>query len=288
MGRVFRFEEAVGGQVPTQSDFRVAAENFDINCLEATERGEIVGSVVFGSVAIEGATLRSDFDCLIVTHGTKESFMAARRIVEYVDWETSRRVEVSPIPYSRETLASGRHEIDRFFGQHLTGPDRIVRGEDVADFISYDDAPPLDIFNTYARNKKRRITTGLVSTDPSEQYMSLQRFTELPLAIGRKLIKVVEETKGAAESRLQHTADKTSVRDMSLETYDAMGLDVVPRFILELDADYTQLLKKTVTGFVDRPEYEEFIDELHGTIPLAIRWLNGLDQVLPDYLREIA
>ena len=288
MGRVFQFEEAAGGRIPSQADFVVAAEIFDTNCLEAAERGAIVGSVVFGSVAIQRATRRSDFDCLIVTDGTKDGYASARRIVSYVDWETSRRVEISAIPYSRDTLASGRHEIDRFFGQHLTGQDRMVRGEDVADFITYDSTSALDIFNTYARNKKRRITTGLVSTNPTEEYKSLQRLMELPLAIGRKLVKVVEETQGTAESRLLHTADKDSVRDMSLELFADLSLDEIPRYILELDAHYSKLLAKTATGWVDQPEYQAVIDEMSGTIPVAIHWMNALDQAVPDYLREIA
>lgn len=287
MGRVFSYGQAAFGGVPTTLDFEATAAAFAVESEDAVSKGLIVGSLIFGSAAIHRTTPRSDFDCLIITDGSHESFREAGRIVDMASLESDGRVEVSAIPYSRDTLASGRHEIDRFFGKHLTGPERIVYGEDVADFVTFAPGNGMDLFNNYARNKKRRLSTTMVARDETDIRKGLQRLLELPLAIGRKLVKVVEETQETKGEGLVQTARKDLVRDASLSLFAELGLDVIPRSLLDADREYSDLLTRTSDGYVGKVAYNTSVSGLRNLVPDAIHWLNALDQTVADLAYEV-
>ena len=192
MGRVFSLEQVhhQADHIPTPNDFRAAIHLFEQASHEEIEQGTISGTVIFGSVAIGAYNVQSDFDCMIVPFDHSQASQAARQRIKSGS-NPSGRLDVSDVFHSRERLASGAHEIDRFFGLHLTGPSRLVFGEDPAEYMSYPEYGAETHLLSYIRHKKRSILG-----DGEHYYKRLQRTLELPLAVGRKALHAMQELRG--------------------------------------------------------------------------------------------
>jgi len=284
MGRVFSIEQIhdYAESIPTPEDFNYAVEHFEQAVNEEIEAENVDGALIYGSVAIKAFTLRSDLDCLIVPYDhSTQSLDAIARILKASN--PSGRIEMSAIVHPRSRLRSGAHEIDRYFGSHLSGPARLVYGEDPAEYMHYPDYGSKTHLLAYLRHKKRSVATGFTSEGP-ELYKGLQRILELPLAIGRKTLRVLDEMNGT-QAATADSANKNIIVPSSLELFDSFGLADVPRTIIELDRSYSEVLKGMLNGTTIEIEYADILREIQSEGGRASEWLDAVDDALVTRLR---
>lgn len=281
MGRVFSYEQTqeASKYIPSPEDFESAINRFADATNQEVSENKISGAVVYGSVAIRAYTMRSDFDCLIVPHNhSVDSITAINRIISSA--EVDGKIDISAIIHPKDRLARGAHEIDRFFGDHLTGQSRLVYGEDIKDYIRFPDHGAYNHLISYIRHKKRSITNAFDARNP-DYYKGLQRVLELPLAIGRKALKVADELEHTSLA-MSDSANRSKVTPAALKLFNDAKLGDLPSSIIQLNIDYTDLLALAIKGKVDEQEYQTFLKEvaLHGIE--ASTWLDDLDEYLGE------
>lgn len=284
MGRVFEFDEIKAGKIPNASSFSLVTQTFMDAVSHEVGRGTVEGAMIYGSTAISRTTTRSDFDCLVMMSSDDNSnYESARHIAQSIGRATDWTVPVSMIAYSQSVLAGSRHEIDRFFGQHLTGPNRIVAESDPAMFMRFSDDPGTLIFRNYLRNKKRRITTGYLEHDTSERLKGLQRMLELPAAIGRKALRLIDEVEGTQRSSA-NSADKVAVMSAASKLYEEMGVGDGASWIRQLDNAYEGYLSEAISGTVSEANYNAFLDDVIEQMPQSVAWLDEVDSAIQNRL----
>lgn len=274
MGRVFSAEDVERGKVPSKHDFATTLEDFTRASQLAIEAGAIKGTVIFGSVAAGHPTPRSDFDCMIMPpEHSSLSQEAIRRIVAVA--EGYGAVIVNPIVHPRTVLSSGKHEIDRYFGQHLCGENRIVLGEDPASIISFGTDSALTIWRNYLHNKKRRIGSAQFKSG-EEELRKLATLLELPTSIGRKTLQAVSEV--SPKNLLNDDAvNKSHVLAAAQNLWQALGIESVPRDITKVDTQYTLALSKYQQEEITRRDYRASIEEIRRVVQAALNWLDEVE-----------
>ena len=281
MGRVFSYQEIETGQVPNQETFKLAKSLFAGLVEVNIGSGYLDGSFIYGSVAIDTANIRSDFDSFIALRdGKYESYRAAKEIIQCLLSETGHTIPVLPIVQTKEALVTGRHEIDRFFGQHLRSNYRIIQGNDPATYITFREQSAGDILATYLFQKKRRLANAYTSADPLNVVEGgLQRMLELPSAIGRKALQALTEI-GLMPKVVEKSADKVAVLGKSRQLMEDYGLlDGFDRLV-RVNQSYDDLLADTLKGRVDQNSYEDGIKSLHAELPYAINWIEEVELAL--------
>ncbi len=279
MGRVFSIEQIYNRDtnIPTLDDFEYAIDHFEQAAKSEIDAGNIAGALIYGSVAIRAYTLRSDLDCLIVPYDHSPQSLAAIAQILKASNPTGR-IEMSAIVHPRSRLSTGAHEIDRYFGNHLSGSARLVYGEDPAGYMHFPDYGSRNHLLSYIRHKKRSVATGFLPEGP-DQYKGLQRILELPLAIGRKTLRVLDEMNGT-QAGTSDSANKKVIVPASLALFDSFGLDEVPRSIIELDREYSEMLKDMLEGNETEINYVELLGEIQFQGGKASEWLDKLDDAL--------
>lgn len=274
MGRVFLERQIENGEVPTLEDFNYAAQYFRSSVEQEIEAGTVDGAVIFGSVAIGAATIRSDLDCMIVpVDHSAEAFDAIARIRGAV-FNYAHRVPVNSSLHHRTRLASGNHEIDRFFGSHLTGEQRVVIGNDPADYMRFRDTPAEDILLGYIAHKMRGVAQLPITYTPEEHAKAMQRILELPLAVGRKALRAIDEIEGSTTATTD-SANKSLVAERSLALFSELGVDGAARRILEFNGYYDEELEWAMSTKRTHG-YAKFFEELDALTPEASQWLDAL------------
>lgn len=287
MGKVFSTTDVEREWIPSESEFKWGVEAFRESIEAGVASGLIDGGVVYGSVAIGVTNLRSDFDCMIVpVDHSDDAIDAAYDVVADISSATNLHVPIGASIHHKARLATGAHEIDRFFGVHLTGSHRIVAGNDPAEYIRFSDTPANLILMSYLRHKKRTINTVLTSHDEPEYLNAAQRMLELPLAIGRKALLVIDEIEGT-HMAVENSADKPAVSKSALLLYEELGVAETALELRQLDSVYTTILERTITGEVSLSRYDQFISNLAKTARKASRWLDELDVALQHRLGDV-
>jgi hypothetical protein len=278
MGRVFSYEQIKNGEaIPSADDFETAIGRFGDAANKEVDAGRISSAIIYGSVAIRAYTLRSDFDCMIVPFDHSiDSMDAILKIINLAN--PSGRIDMSVIVHPRSRLESGMHEIDRYFGDHLSSASRLVYGDDPADYIAYPDYGASTHLLAYLRHKKRSVSKGFVAQG-DEKLKGLQRILELPLAIGRKTLRALDDINGS-HFAISDSANKAKIMPASLELFDALELGDIPREILDLDKKYNALLQRVMNGVVEKTEYDLFLQEIQQRGGEASEWLDKLDTIL--------
>lgn len=279
MGRVFSLEQVRNhvDHVPTLDDFEHGLGCLKSAVIAEIDRGFVSGAIVYGSAALRAYGIRSDIDCLITPHvHNAESMNAVQRILK--NSNPTGRLDISAIVHPVARLQSGHHEIDRYFGDHLRGPSRIVYGKDPVEGMHFPDYGPDIHLLSYLRHKKRSVATSFVADD-NEYYKGLQRILELPLAIGRKALRTLDEINGTAYAT-SDSANKLRITPLSLELFDSYGLGVLPRRVIECDRAYTQLLQDAIVNGVKKSEYLQSIQNIESVGIELSGWLDDFDDVL--------
>ena len=281
MGKVFSVEEINNAPetIPSAADFEAAISNFEEAVNREVDQGALSGAMIYGSVAIRAYSLRSDFDCLITPYEhSLDSQAAIDRVITATN--PSGKIDVSSITHSKTRLASGMHEIDRYFGNHLTGDSRLVFGEDSADYMRFPDYGPYIHLISYIRHKKRSVATAF-SPDAKEHHKGLQKILELPLAVGRKTLRALDELEGT-HFATSDSANKERITPASMELFDTLGLANTPQSLIELSQHYNLALSNVLSGELSQQEYEVVLKRIATAGIDATNWLDKLDTVITD------
>lgn len=284
MGRVFSLEQIRHSDetIPLPHHFEQAKKDFEQTVLEELEAGTIVSAEVFGSVAINAYDVMSDFDCVTVpTNHSPESQAAIDRILAVTS--QAGRIEVNPIQHTKQRLTSGNHEIDRFFGEHLTGVSRMVYGEDIAEYIRFGMYDAATIVKMYIEHKMRSIAPAATPNSP-KHFEALQRTLELPLAIGRKALRALDEVRETTFAT-SDSANRSRIMPHVLELFDQLEVGTTARELLELGRLYKQCLPAVLDGSATEKDYVAMLAEIRAISKDANEWLDVLSPLLA---REIA
>ncbi len=286
MGRIFSEDELIRGAFPSPTDFSEAAEYF-LKWVEESKNEDLIdGGLIFGSTAINAAGIRSDLDCMLVPKTLNEDTQEEVTELLLALSKQYPNVPINPIIHHRARLESGEHEIDRFFGAHLTGKHRLVAGNDPAQYLRFPETTAKDTLLSYVRHKKRGVNNlfGMLSATDTERLEDIQRMLELPSAIGRKALAVIDEVEGS-ERAIANSADKLSILDPVMDLFEELGVKAGARRIKDLNDAYDDLLQRWLAGEINYFTYDGFVfgDTFHGAID-ASRWLDELDRALQQRL----
>jgi hypothetical protein len=236
MGRVFSFEELRNKEAPTDAQFEDARLVFDYETKRAIDDELVRGAMIFGSAAIKKTTIRSDIDCFIVlTSDDMPNWRAAANIVRGTLAASQYKIPIGAIARSAEKLQTGRHEMDRYFGAHLAGDYRIIVGEDPALHLAYRDEPGIDILQDFMVAKTRKLSQFAWQDEMKEMLQTLQRVLELPNAVGRKALRMLDEYEGT-DSGIENSADKKLVGNASMRLFEELGTKQHAVLLAQADA----------------------------------------------------
>lgn len=284
MGRVFSPLEIQYCKIPSleNDDLERAVEVARIGIADCVDRGDFTGGIIFGSAAVGIMNRRSDIDMMVsLPDATKYNNGAVRELSDKIK-KTSPYIPFDLPVYTVDDLSNGRHEIDRFFGEHLSSGDREVIGEDPMSIIKYPDVDGIDILNNYLHQKRRRMIDALPLTHIEMVDKGVaQRLLELPIAIGRKCVQVLSESfDNESFPKIEHNVNKCEVIKKSRQTIGKIGVNmVVFEKLLEMNNDCTTIGEKAIEthDIHDLREYVEFLRELKTQLPDAIRWLTDVE-----------
>jgi hypothetical protein len=112
-----------------------------------------------------------------------------------------------------------------------------------------------------------------------DYYKGLQRILELPLAVGRKTLRAVDDIDGTHFATAD-SANKARITPASIQLFDTLGLSETPNAILQLNARYNRALAEALDGELSEEEYDAVLDEIAGSGIDASNWLDELDDHL--------
>lgn len=284
MGRIFSYSEIESGKVPTPDDFEMAKDIF-CGIVEAeVNEGHFDGGFIYGSVSAGTYNRRSDFDSLVaLTDDSPVNYLAARSMIKTIQDLTNNTIPIDVIPRTRLVLSEGRHDIDRFFGQHLNCEDRITCGNDPSEYMTYwgQHISAKDILANYLFHKKRRMAETYTSVEPLDIGRGgLQRMLELPNAIGRKTLQALAEIQGPSDKQLDKSADKERLTRLGHSIFYRYNIEDGFDSLVSANAYYNEVLEKTMDGEVERSDYEEVIRELHDNLPRAVNWVEQVQTTI--------
>lgn len=285
MGRLFSYDEIKTGRIPTPETFNHVKCVFQESIQEGIINGTIDGGLIYGSVAVDKQSCRSDFDSIIILRNNDlEARMAGMAVSQIIRQETDNLIPIDIATRTKKALAEGWHDIDRFFGQHLASEDRIVYGNDIATYIKHhhNNISAKDILSDYLIHKSRRFDTAYRISNPLDiSEGGLQRMLELPRAIGQRVLQTIIEIEHSNQQ--VRTVDQRLVLKKSQEIFTEYDLDEGFNTLAEKNKEYNELLSKTIQGKIGQKAYENFILELHATLPCALNWIDQIqEKLMPD------
>lgn len=291
MGRIFTYEEIADQRYPAEADFSNALQTFNDLAPQAIKNGWLDGAFVFGSVAswiLKGnvkVSARSDVDIALALADDRglPNYDAAKQFISDIRKSSAGLIPIIPIIQPKRALKDARHEMDRFFGQHLRSEFRIVHGNDPAGYITFPNESAYGILLSYLTAKRRRLVNALTAPDALDlsEGNGIQRMLELAAAVGRKVLQAYVEA-GYLEEHISNSADKVGLIARAQTLFDSEGVGEGFGGLVKMDNKYNELFADTVAGNVTHGEYYSEILGLHAQLPHAINWLNAVEQcVLP-------
>ena len=286
MGRIFSYQEIERQQIPEAIDFEHAR---DVFLEEVSSSSDINGGFVYGSVAIGSANRRSDFDVFLsLGIDAPKCYDAAKYIVESTRLATGYKIpKIVPIIQPRSALESGHHDMDRFFGMHLSSKYRVVVGDDPAEYTVFSKAPAKDILANYLFQKKRRLSNAYTSSEPLDvEEGGIQRMLELPLAVGRKAMQALSEV-GVIDEAVEQSADKRAVLTASRSLFEEYDLASGFSVLVSNNTEYEDLLDAAIAGEVNKATYEGMLKSFHKRLPGAVIWIERIANTLLPILASL-
>lgn len=286
MAKVFTPEQVLHDKIPDPSRFETAAgvllDYFDESYFL---QDEFKGALVFGSTTTGQANIRSDLDILI-SYKAEDSWFIGHMglILKHLDKEFN--IPVEPILYNRHRLTSGEHTIDPIFSNHLQSIDASKWGirKNPAKNISLKEEPWTDVFDRYSLHKESKFKKALLAIDSEVDYKVLQRAYEIPSALGRKALALLE-TGDESICIDPHSASKQQI-------IKAIGSLASPRTLSALERvtaannEYDQLLERTIGGSETRVStYAGWLRHSYAqTIGFALDYTVGLSADVKRHL----
>lgn len=284
MGRVFSYDEIEQGRIPTQDQFELAKNLFCELSSNYVNQGIFSGAFIFGSVAVNMCGIRSDFDAIISLEDSVPTAIGnAQYMISHIKSATKDSIPLGIEACTKRSIQAGRNTASRFFGKHLTSPDRIVIGIDPASYWQFDqNRPAKDIFQDYLNHKRRRLSKTYTNTEACDvSDGGLQRLLELPIAIGRLAVNIAEETSDSIQVNepILRSVDKESVTSMtrSLLRSNNMTTDYFDALI-EANDTYDFILDEALRHRIGRSSYNGELAVIQAYAPYAIDWIDDLQE----------
>lgn len=270
MGKIFTFDEIKNGLVPNPDKF-AAAKTQTIDCLrQLVTRGEVVGAIVFGSVAKGSPSERSDFDLLVITPQEPVNNHISEIMISVFN---DTNVAIEPIIIPEGLARRGMHTIDESFAIHIKQipTETNLVGIHPSEVLVPFELPLVRVHEQYLAQKLRRLREGMFARSEVDRQRVLQRALEAPVNTGRRTLQALHRL--GATNKTLFDDGKPHVIDLFREVFGNTPLVDDFNLILQQDARYTQLLKDTLNGNVGRDEYDRERNNLtDNAIPTALRW----------------
>jgi hypothetical protein len=271
MGKIFTFDEIAGHKVPGVLDFK-AAKTLTFNALAPLiSEGEVLGAMVFGSVAKGTPSPRSDFDLLIIT-ASEQTDKLLKPIFNDIYKHTN--VAVEPIVVTEEFARNGWHTLDESFYLHFEQipTDGNVIGENPLNIMEPFKDPLPDVHRHYLIQKIRRLTDSIHAYTEDDELKILQRALEAPVNTGRRTLQSLRYL-GEISMYTPLDDNKSSVIEAFRQHFANTPLIEGFNAILAQDQAYSQLLFDTSRGDVTRQQYDSKLKSLiENVIPQAKSW----------------
>jgi hypothetical protein len=176
--------------------------------------------------------------------------------------------------HTKNSLESGYHEMDRFFGLALQYPYRKVQSVDPADYIRYPLISGRDILAGYLAHKVRVLGEAAISPEPMNDRTNrrIQVLLELPQAVGRKAIYALAESEHRKANIDGSTSAATIIkltRKLMAELHIDDGFDE----LVDNNALYDKILDEAIAGRLDKKTYEDEVMRLRSKAPQAMNWI---------------
>ena len=290
MGRVFSSEQIRNHDYPEPEDFENAKQVFEDRINLGIGRGLLSGGCIYGSVAMGIQNRRSDFDTVILlTKEGPEERKAARRTLARITKETNGRIPINDsIAEPPDYLESGFHDLDYSFTKSLTGPRRLVFGNDPANYIVPNGIPSRSVLQSYITHKNRRLSAAYGAQDPlGVETGGLQRQLELPVAIARKTLDAISVLPGYQNLEF-HSSDKANIIELGRKLFAQFQLTETFDDILTLNSVYDQHLQKLINQEISPQQYDDFILKMHAHLPKSIAWVKAVGAKILPLFNEAA
>lgn len=255
MGRVFSFDEIEAGRVPKPEYFD-SAKHMTLGWMDSMlENGEIEGGLVFGSVASGTASIRSDFDMVLVIN----DYTVPQRIRSLRDLiKAAFHIPMEPILIPLELAHTSLHSLDSDFLFHMSkvGDENVV-GRHPVSLIKPNNPDIIEVHTGYLASKLRKFRDGFFIEGQDAKLKTLQRALEAPVSIGRRTLRTIGIPQEDTDGNFNDTKKNVTrlFRQHFGDTRLGNGFDAC----LAQDAEYSALLKAAMQGEVSRHEYDEYV-----------------------------
>lgn len=271
MGKIYSWERIENGGVPNVENFSVA-KRMILSDLLGLIPNEIYGAKVYGSVAKSSPSVRSDFDILVVFNNN----IGIRKLNYLVqEVENKTKVKIEPLILSVQQASEGFHTIDSSFYTHFEGipSEGNLIGNDPLNKIKPLQGNMVDVCMDYIRQKIRRLNQGHFDAAGVELLSVLQRVLESPVALGRKVLYVLQNL-DKFEMDENDDSKKSVIRNFNKIMVDSNINATDFNEIVSKDKEYTEFLEETLGQKHNQIEYEQFLDVIkQETLPMAKDWI---------------
>lgn len=270
MGKIFTFEEIQEGLVPKPENFIHAKKQTLDGLLQLVNNGEVVGAMVYGSVAKGTPSERSDFDLLVITY-IEDQNTGLESLLKRVFQDT--KVAVEPIVIPEPLATKGLHTIDESFAISLRQVPREgnVIGQNPSDILVPFNFPLVRVHELYLTQKLRKLREGKFARSQSDKLHALQRALEAPANTGRRTLQALHIL-GAIDKMLVDDG-KRHVTELFRDIFNNTPFVDGFNTLLQQDAGYSQLLREALDGNVSHDEYDRELNNLTDiAIPTALKW----------------
>jgi hypothetical protein len=264
-----------------------------MNQIDCMNRGRAPGAtidaMVYGSVALQDHTRRSDLDMLAVVPDATEAKDGPALARAIVRLQATGHVAIEPVILSNSAVKAGSHPAitDLLFTEHLRAMEQdnpYVIGHPTIhmrslEHCSSDVAGQLKAARAmtarYVEHKKHTSITAQSDGDVPVT-KALQRSLELPSSLARKMVRVaqLEQLRRGGgwdldELPLTNTASRYNLEEMvyAVAPADSHWGEHAGRLI-EQNRGYTDLLESTITGQTSVDAYDAWLQQ---TTPDALQ-----------------
>jgi predicted nucleotidyltransferase len=279
MGKVYSWEAINNGGIPELSGYGKAKENLIGNLNDLSQKEVIFGAKIFGSVAKNSYSIRSDLDVLILAN-TSEVNSELDSIFKNIFLETKVEVK-SQLIYSKSAEISG-HTIDPSFYKHLQRIPNLdnIAGQDPLIKLKANNENIVDNCQRYLARKIKSISENYfvrsnkaLPENNTELLKNAQRILESPINSGRKILAASESLK---IFKPDEDNDGKMVILRNFRKFFEENEQIISTFnkLLLRDSEYSALLKEIEYQGRYQKDYRKFIERVtEEDIHLAINWL---------------
>jgi len=275
MGRVFTPEQIRMEKIPRVGDMQAAGRHILGLLIDDDDTEKVVHSaLVYGSVAMGQADMRSDLD-LLVNYESEHHMACINRVASVTtEAETVYSVaveaqlyEVGDIPVPQSLGLDPFYAAHLLEAQNLRNPSWHINFP--VDAHTFQEAAQLpieqvrEICYQYLVAKTTHFTWPLVHEDEDIDYHVLQRTFELPTAIGRKILPALYSLEQVPKPG-NESAMKEMVRDATKHLFEDSDEVLGAYNELEaMDRQYSRMLEDVTKDLITLDEYETWINNVY-------------------------